>query len=88
MTRQVQGNPVVEMCAFNPASMTQVRVRGVAEVLDDRALVDEIAEARPFLKGTLEAIGYDTFLLFKLTSPKATVWTMETNFAAKEWVEL
>lgn len=88
LSRQIQGEPAVEMCVFDPASMLQVRVRGKAVVLNDKALADEIIEARPFLKQMLDVVGYEKFLVFELTSPKASTWTMETNFASKEWVDL
>lgn len=88
LARQVEGNPVAELCVFNHQSMTQVRVRGIAKILDDKALADEIMEARPFLKEIVNAIGIDTLLLFEITQPKATVWTMAENFAPKEWVEI
>jgi pyridoxamine 5'-phosphate oxidase len=88
LAKQVPNGAVVEMCVFEPQSMTQVRVRGAVETLNDQALKEQIVADRPFLKPMVDATGYEHFLLFALVNPKATVWTMADNFAPKEWVQL
>lgn len=90
--QQVLENPKVELC-FN-AGGVQIRVRGELEIVDDIKVKDEIAEhpSRKFLQGW-KASGplqnfYDTFAVFKLKDGKASTWTIEQNFAPKEYIQL
>ena len=86
--RQIEKNQKVEVCFYNAESGTQVRVAGRAEFLEDQALLHEIVEARPFLKPVVEQHGYDMLGVFRVADGVATVWTMETNLAGKEYIEL
>ncbi len=92
--RQLAANSAVELC-FNDASMGfQVRVRGTVTEIDDNAFKDKIANTpgREFLKkwrdsGEL-ADFYDKVRVFTLINGQAHAWSMEKNFAPKEWVRL
>jgi len=84
---QLEQNPAVEMCAFNHQNV-QVRVSGVAEFVDDLALKQTIVAARPFLQQTVDTMGYEQFIVFRVTQCVATVWTMEDNLAPKTFVPL
>lgn len=92
--RQVVNNPKVELCFNDFKKGVQVRVSGELEIVDDNNLKDEICEhpTRQFLKAWREsgslADFYNTFVVFRLKSGKATTWTMETNFAPKEYIQL
>ncbi|PKM83223.1 MAG: pyridoxamine 5'-phosphate oxidase [Firmicutes bacterium HGW-Firmicutes-14] len=92
--RQVVNNPKAELCFNDFNRGIQVRVTGVLEIVDDKNLKDEICEhpTREFLRkwrdsGVLEDF-YNAFVVFRLKGGRATTWTMETNFAPKEYVQL
>jgi pyridoxamine 5'-phosphate oxidase len=85
---QVTNNPKMEICFFDQKTGTQVRVIGTAEPVDDPALKQEIVNARPFLKAWVEKHGYEPLKVFRIKPVKATVWTFETNFDPKEYIDL
>jgi uncharacterized pyridoxamine 5'-phosphate oxidase family protein len=88
--RQLTADPNVEL-AFNNGrleDLTQVRVRGTVELVEDLELKKEIVQKRPFLKPFVERDGYGSLAVFRLRRGIATVWTMKTNIAPKEFVEL
>jgi pyridoxamine 5'-phosphate oxidase len=86
MYKELVQNPKVELC-FN-GSGKQVRVSGTAEFIEDRSLKEEIVGKRPFLKGFVDAHGWDVIKVFRVAGPVATVWTMATNFEPMEFIEL
>lgn len=92
--RQVVNNPKVELCFNDFQNNIQVRVSGILEIVDDNTLKDEICAhpTRQFLRGwresgTLQDF-YSSFVVFRLKNGTATTWTMETNFAPKEVIQL
>ncbi len=78
LTSQILQNKHVEACFNSPD--TQVRVAGIAEIVDDPDLKKEIVEARPFMKPWVEKHGYDLLVVFRITQCRFTVWTMSSNF--------
>lgn len=85
--KQLVKNPEAEIC-FNGQGM-QVRVRGKMELVEDLALKKEVAEKRPFMMPIIELKGgWDIVALWRLKNGKATVWTMDTNFDTKTYVQL
>jgi pyridoxamine 5'-phosphate oxidase len=91
---QIEKNPKVELCFNDLQKGVQVRVAGKLEIVEDKALKDEICAhpTRQFLKawresGTLDNF-YNTFKVYRLKGGRAVVWTMETNFAPKEEIAL
>jgi len=74
---QITRNRRVEIC-FND-ERTQVRVEGIARILDDISLKREIVAARPFMKPLIEERGYGVLVVFRVVDWKFTVWTMDTN---------
>ncbi len=92
--RQVLNNPKAELCFNDFKRGIQVRVTGELEIVDDKALMDEICEhpTRQFLRGWRESSTldnfYQSFAVFRLKGGQATTWTMETNFAPKEFIQL
>lgn len=90
--RQICSNSKAELC-FS-CNGTQIRISGELEKLDDPVLKDEIADhpTRGFLKawkekGIFENF-YDAIAVFRLRHGVAVTWTMETNFAPKEKINL
>jgi pyridoxamine 5'-phosphate oxidase len=86
--RQLQSNPAVELCFYNPNDGRQVRIEGTVEMLDDLELKMQIVEQFTFLKPWVESQGYEILIPFCLRNGKATVWTMETNFEPKQYIQL
>jgi pyridoxamine 5'-phosphate oxidase len=92
--RQISANPRVELCFNDFKTRVQVRVAGSLQVVDDKALMEEIYAhpSRQFLKPWREAGPlkdfYNTFKVYRLAHGKAVWWTAERNFAPKEEIEL
>jgi len=86
LARQLVANQQVELC-FNSQD-TQVRVAGVAEIVEDLGLKKEIVEARPFLKPWVEKHGYELLVVFRVMQCQAAVWTMATNFEPTRYQKL
>jgi pyridoxamine 5'-phosphate oxidase len=88
--RQLTQDPHVEM-AFNNGKMqdlTQVRVSGTVELVEDLELKKEIVTKRPFLKPFVDRAGYDSLAVYRLKNGSAVVWTMKDNLAPKEYIKL
>jgi uncharacterized pyridoxamine 5'-phosphate oxidase family protein len=86
--KQLQANPAVEMCFYNPNDGRQVRIEGDVEILEDLELKMQVVEQFTFLKPLVESQGYEILIPFCLKNGKATVWTMETNFDPKKYIQL
>ncbi len=88
--KQLQKNPNVELCFCNNnfQELVQIRVSGVAVLENDIKLKEEIVANRPFLKPMVEQFGYEPLAVFRVQELVATVWTMETNLAPKEFIKL
>jgi pyridoxamine 5'-phosphate oxidase len=85
--KQLLANPNVELCFNNFEQGIQVRVSGAVEAVDDIKLKDEIIAERPFLKPRFEKGGYGAIGVFRVKG-QAHVWTMETNFEPKKYVQI
>ncbi len=88
--KQLSANPQVEMCFNNGKfeDLIQIRVSGTVELVEDIALKKEIVEKRDFLKPLVEKMGYEPFAVYRMKNGVATIWTMKTNFAPKEFIQL
>jgi pyridoxamine 5'-phosphate oxidase len=86
--KQLQVNPKVEVCFFNPKSksMDQMRVTGQVEFLNDLALKKKLCEARPFLKQMGLTPESPDLILFRVAKCQAHFWTIETNMQPKQYV--
>jgi general stress protein 26 len=62
-TREIAGNPRVELC-FLDAQHDQVRITGVAEVVTDEAILQEALGANTLLHAFLETVDSSQFLLY------------------------
>ena len=86
--RQVVKNPKVEASFNDLQANIQIRVTGTAVEVNDLAIKEEVVGQRPFLKPLVKKSGYEAIRVFRITGCKAYVWTMEKNFAPKEYVDL
>lgn len=83
--KQLQINPKVELCFFDPKSqnLKMMRITGKVEFVDDLELKKKLVDARPFLKQwglTPESPG---LIVFRVPKGEAYFWTMDTNLAPK-----
>ncbi len=62
-TREIANNPKVEIC-FMDKQHRQVRITGVAEVVQDSSLLQEVAGANTLLNAYLETIDRSQFVLY------------------------
>lgn len=88
--KQLTANPNVEM-SFNNGkidNLIQIRVSGKVELVEDMDLKKEIVQKREFLKPWVERDGYESLAVYRLKNGRAAIWTMKTNFAPKEFIEL
>ena len=88
--RQLTENSNVEMCFSNGnfENLIQIRVSGNVELIEDLELNKEIVEKHEFLKPWIEQMGYEPLAVYRMKNGITTIWTMKTNFAPKEFVEL
>jgi len=86
--KQLESNPMVEMCFFNPQEGKQIRIAGTVEQVEDIELKKRIVADYPFLKEWVDREGYDVLVVYRLPHGKALVWTMETNFEPKRHIDL
>lgn len=85
--KQLESNPQVELCAFSQKENMQVRLSGKAELLEDEALKQEMVEKRPFMKPWVAKYGLGLLTIWRIKPARACVWTMESNFSPKEYIE-
>lgn len=83
--KQLQANPKVELCFFDPKSqnLKMMRVTGKAEFVNDIDLRERLVAERPFLKQmglTAESPG---LILFRVPKGEAFFWTWDTNLEPK-----
>jgi pyridoxamine 5'-phosphate oxidase len=86
--QQIVANPKVEVCFNSTDHRKQVRISGIAQILDDLGLKKEIVSASPYMKPQIDRQGYDMLIVFRVTHLKAAVWSMATNFEPTSYVEL
>jgi pyridoxamine 5'-phosphate oxidase len=85
---QLMSNPNVEFCFNDFQNNIQVRISGVAESVNDQKLKEEIVANRPFMKPWIEQFGYDFLAVFRIKKLVAVVWTLQTNFKKKKYIEV
>jgi pyridoxamine 5'-phosphate oxidase len=84
--QQIVKNPEVEVCFA--AEGSQVRVSGRMEIVEDKALKNEIVAARLFLKSLHEESGFETMGVLRLAKCKVTTWSMQDMAAPKTFIDL
>ena len=88
--KQLTKNPHVELCFNNGnfENLIQIRVSGTVELVENLELKKEIVQKREFLKPWVDQMGYEFLAVYRMKKGVATIWTMKTNFAPKEFIEL
>lgn len=89
MYGQLQANPNVEACFWQPGEMsgTMMRVAGEIEFIDDLDLKKKVLEDRPFLKEFGMTFDHPGLVVFRIAKGEAYFWTMETNFEPKKMIK-
>lgn len=92
--KQILQNSNVELCFLDSQSHVQLRVSGTLDFAENRELKDEIINhpSRSFLTSWKASISaeefYESFIVLRMCGGRATLWSMETNFAKKEFFDL
>lgn len=92
--KQIAKNQNVELCFHDAKNNIQVRVSGTLEIVSDTAIKDEISNhpTRAFLQPWKQSVSledfYNSFMVFRMKDGKAVTWTMETNLAPKNQINL
>ncbi len=90
MYGQLQGNPKVEACFWQPDEQgtgTMMRVAGEVEFMDDPELKKKVLEDRPFLKEFGMTFDHPGLIIFRIAKGAAYFWTMQTNFEPKKMIK-
>jgi general stress protein 26 len=78
-TVEIAANPKVELCYIDDRH-DQVRITGVAEVLEDRALLQEIWAANPLLRQYLGTIDNPALIVYRVRPTRVCYmkeWALE-----------
>ena len=78
-TAEIAANPRVELCYLDDRH-DQVRITGVAEVVTDAAVLQEIWDANPLLRQYLGRIDNPEFILYRITPNRVRYmqeWALE-----------
>ena len=89
MYKQLQLNPKVEACFWQPGEITgkMMRVaRGIGFV-DDPELKKKVLEDRSFLKQFGLTFDHPGLIIFRIPKGEAYFWTMETNFEPRNFIK-
>ncbi len=88
LNQQLRKNPMVEICFVDAKKEKQLRVSGTVEEIEDIELKKQVVRDWPFLKEWVDRERIDVLVLYRLAGGRAIVWTMETNFAPKQFINL
>jgi general stress protein 26 len=78
-TAEISANPRVELCYLSP-SHDQVRISGEAEVVTDHAVLGEIWDANPLLRGYLGSIDNPELVVYRIRPSRVRFmreWALE-----------
>ena len=74
-TSEIAANPNVELC-YMDGEHNQTRLTGVAEILEDRKLLEEIWESNPLLRHYLGSIDNPDLIVYRI-KPKQVRYMQE-----------
>ena len=78
-TVEIQANPKVELCYLDE-NHNQVRITGVAEVVTDTTIIQEIWDSTPLLRQYLGHIDNPQFILYRIKPSRVRYmqeWALE-----------
>ena len=65
-TKEIETNPKVELCYMDKGH-NQVRISGMAEILKDRKIIQELWDASPLLRQYLGSIDNPDLVIYRIT---------------------
>jgi general stress protein 26 len=80
-TAEIAANPKVELCYLDDKH-DQVRITGVAEIVTDRALLQEIWDANPLMRQYLGSIDNPALVVYRVRPVRVRFmreWALEYN---------
>ena len=83
-TVEIEANPKVELCYLDEAH-DQVRITGLAEVVTDRGLLQEIWDANPLMRQYLGAIDNPQLIVYRIVPSQVRFmreWALEYHDVA------
>ncbi len=83
--KELEKNPRVEICFYDPKTNMQMRVRGGAMLTGSQVLVEEIIANREFLKAIIKEKGKDSVAVYRVIDCEYSVWTMADNLSPTVW---
>lgn len=78
-TQEIAANPQVELCYMDPGH-NQVRLTGIAEILTDRPLLEEIWQANPLLRQYLGTLDNSELIVYRIRPTRVRAmqeWALE-----------
>jgi len=78
-TREIELNPNVELC-YMDEEHNQVRLSGIAEILENRDLLQEIWEANPLMRHYLGSIDNPALIVYRIKATQVRYmqeWALE-----------
>ena len=78
-TKEIAANPRVELCYLDPGH-DQVRITGVASVVTDRDVLEEIWAANPLLRNYLGSVDNPELILYRIDPQRVRYmqeWALE-----------
>ena len=86
-TQEIAANPKVELCYLDDHH-DQVRITGVAEVVTDRKLLQEIWDANPLLRQYLGSIDNPELIVYRIRPNRVRYmkeWALDYCEVSGEW---
>jgi len=78
-TKEIEANPNVELC-YMDESHDQVRITGIAEVVTDRPLLEEIWEVNPLMRHYLQSLDNPDLIIYRIIPTRVRYmqeWALE-----------
>jgi general stress protein 26 len=78
-TRDIEANPKVELC-YMDSHHNQVRITGIAEVVKDRELLEDLWVSNPLLRNYLGSIDNPELIVYKVVPNRVSYmqeWALE-----------
>jgi general stress protein 26 len=78
-TKEIESNPKVELC-YTDEGHNQVRITGTADVVTDRALLEDIWSTNPLMRAYLGSIDNPALIVYQVTPSRVRFmkeWALE-----------
>ncbi len=86
LSKQLDQNAEVEFCFNNFETRVQIRVRGKVTPCEDTATKQMVLKERPHFQRLVD--GGQEMAIYRLKNGIAHIWTMQSNFEPKNFINL